>query len=145
MYSRLLKLILMVAALGWGISVVGVLLPWPVAENCLRGLGVGPLPADPMLDYWLRMAGGGFTMVGALFVAILVQPRKYEVLLPMLAWLCIAEGVVLLVSGLRLGLPPFPFWGDVSFCLGVGIGLLVVQPRAARERTNSVQPKENTP
>lgn len=145
MYSRLLKLILMVAALGWGISVVGVLLPWPVAENCLRGLGVGPLPADPMLDYWLRMAGGGFTMVGALFVAILVQPRKYEVLLPMLAWLCIAEGVVLLVSGLRLGLPPFPFWGDVSFCLGVGVGLLVVQPRAARERENSVQPKENTP
>lgn len=145
MYSRLLKLILAVGALGWGVSVFGVLLPWPVAEDCLRGLGVGPLPADPMLDYWLRMAGGGFTMVGVLFAAILINPRKYGAVLPLLAWLCVAEGVVLLASGLRLGLPPFPFWGDVSFCLGVGLGLLVVHPRAAREQMNPTLPKENTP
>ena len=136
MYSRLLKLILLVAACGWGVSILGVLLPWSVATAGLSGLGAGPIPGDPMLDYWLRMAGGGFTMVGVIFAAILVNPRKYAVLLPLMGWLSVAEGVVLLVSGLRLGLPPLPFWCDTGFCVGVGVGILMLHPRAKRERAS---------
>ena len=134
MYTRLLKLLLAVAVFGWGISILGVVLPWSVATTGLSGLGAGPIPDDPMLNYWLRMAGGGFTMVGAVFAAILIAPRKYAVLIPLMAWLSIAEGAILLVSGLRLGLPPFPFWGDTGFCLSIGIGLLLVHPRAEREQ-----------
>ena len=134
MYSRLQNLILLVAAAGWGVSLLGVVLPWPAAAAGLQGLGAGPLPHDPMLDYWLRMAGGGFSIVGALFAAILVAPRKYAVLLPLLAWLSLAEGIILLISGLRLGLPPFPFWADTAFCLGTGAGLLLTTPRAQKEQ-----------
>ena len=134
MYTRLLKLLLAVAVFGWGISILGVVLPWSVATTGLSGLGAGPIPDDPMLNYWLRMAGGGFTMVGAVFAAILLAPKKYAILIPLMAWLSIAEGAILLVSGLRLGLPPFPFWGDTGFCLSIGIGLLLVHPRAEREQ-----------
>ena len=134
MYTRLLKLLLAVAVFGWGISILGVVLPWSVATTGLSGLGAGPIPDDPMLNYWLRMAGGGFTMVGVVFAAILVAPKKYAILIPLMAWLSIAEGAILLVSGLRLGLPPFPFWGDTSFCLGIGVGLLLVHPRAKKEQ-----------
>ena len=129
---------------GWGISILGVLLPWPVATTGLNDLGAGTIPEDPMLDYWLRMAGGGFTMIGAIFAAALINPRKYSVVLPLMAYLSIAEGIVLLVSGLRLGLPPFPFWGDTSFCLGVGIGILHVYPRARKERQRN-QSKPRAP
>lgn len=140
MYQRLLKLILLVAAFGWGISILGVLLPWSLATAGLSGLGAGNIPHDPMLDYWMRMVGGGFTMIGAVFAAILIRPDKYSMLTPLMAWLSIAEGGILLVSGLRLGLGPFPFTGDVSFCIGIGIGLLVVYPRAAKEtKGNSEQ------
>jgi hypothetical protein len=132
MHSRLLKLVVAVAASGWGIAILGVWLPWRVVAAGLHGLGAGPLPADPMLDYWLRMAGGAFAMIGAMFAAVLISPRKYGVVLPLLAWLCIAEGMVLLVSGLRLGLPPFPFWADTGFCVGVGVGILILYPRANR-------------
>lgn len=134
MYSRLLKLILLIAAFGWGISILGIFLPWSTVTTGLSGLGAGPLPNDPMLDYWLRMAGGGFTMIGGIFAAILINPRQYAVLLPLMAYLSIAEGIVLLISGLRLGLPPFPFWGDTGFCIGVGVGILAVYPRVTRER-----------
>lgn len=137
MYQRLLKLILLVAAFGWGISILGVLLPWSIATAGLSGLGAGPIPHDPMLDYWMRMVGGGFTIIGAIFAAILMKPGRYSVLTPLMAWLSIAEGAVLLVSGLRLGLGPFPFCGDMSFCVGVGVGLLVVYPRAVRETKGS--------
>ena len=36
----------------------------------------------------------------------------------------ILEGVLLLVSGLRLGLGPFPFYGDVAACFLGGAGIL---------------------
>jgi len=137
MCQRLLKLILLAAAFGWGVSILGVLLPWSAATAGLSGLGAGPIPQDPMLDYWMRMVGGGFTMIGAIFAAILIKPEKYLLLVPLMAWLSIAEGGILLVSGLRLGLGPFPFCGDVSFCVGIGIGLLVVYPRAAEEKKGS--------
>ncbi len=140
MYSRLLRLILLVAAFGWGISILGVILPWPTATAGLNGLGAGPIPSDPMLDYWMRMAGGGFSMVGAIFAAILIKPRKYAVLLPLMACLSIAEGIILLVSGLRLGLPAFPFWGDTSFCIGTGVGILLVYRRAQREQEQDSRP-----
>jgi hypothetical protein len=39
-----------------------------------------------------------------------------------------------MVSGLRLGLPPFPFWGDTTFCIGIGAGLLMVQSGVKKER-----------
>ena len=38
------------------------------------------------------------------------------------------------VGGLRLGLPPFPFWGDTTFCIGIGAGLLMVQSGVKKER-----------
>lgn len=127
--ERLLRLILLVAALGWGISILGVVLPWSAATAGLYGLGASEISHDPMLDYWMRMAGGGFSIVGAVFAAILLAPRKYGVLIPLMAWLSLAEGLILLVSGLRLGLPPFPFWGDTAFCIGTGVALLLLQPR----------------
>lgn len=33
------------------------------------------------------------------------------------------EGIVLLVHGLKLGLPPVPFYADTAFCLLVGAGI----------------------
>ena len=134
MYSRLLNLLLAVAALGWGIAILGVLLPWSVATAGLNGLGAGQIPSDPMLNYWMRMAGGGFSMIGIIFAAILIAPKKYAVMIPLMAYLSIAEGIILLVSGIRLGLSPFPFWGDTSFCIGVGVGLLALHPRAKKEQ-----------
>lgn len=133
MYSRLLNMVLLLGALGWGVALVGVILPWSTATAVLQGLGAGEIPSDPMLNYWLRMAGGGFGIIGALFAAVLIAPKRYGVLIPLLGWLSLAQGLVLLVSGLRLGLPPFPFWGDTAFCVGTGIGLLVLHPRAKRE------------
>lgn len=36
----------------------------------------------------------------------------------------IAEGMLLLFHGLRLHLPPFPFYGDTAACLVGGGGIL---------------------
>ena len=118
------------SALVWGVSWVGAFLPWPTAVVALQGLGAREIPADPMLDYWLRMASGAFGLVGMLYALVAWKPVRYAVIIPVLGWLMLLEGAMLLVHGARLGLPPFPFVADVSACLLGGMRILRTAGRA---------------
>jgi len=131
MKARLLRLLLLASAFAWAVSVVGVILPWPVVVTALQGLGARAVPADPMLDYWLRMAAGAFTGVGLFFLALAIWPKRFANVIGMAGALMFAEGIVLLVHGLRLGLPPFPFYADTVFCLLVGAGIWTLRDEAA--------------
>ena len=70
------------------------------------------------------MMAGAFALVGVWYLMLLLWPRKFHAAIPWFGWLMVAEGVILLVSGLRLGLGPFPFYGDVSACFLGGAGIL---------------------
>ena len=77
-----------------------------------------------MLDYWLRMAAGVFALIGGWYLVLMLWPRKFHAAVPWFGALMLVEGVILLVHGLRLGLGPFPFFGDVSACFVGGAGIL---------------------
>ncbi len=94
------------------------------AEKLLEGLGAKPIAYDPMLDYWLRMAAGAFALVGLWYLLLALWPKKFSVAVPWFGGLMLLEGLILLVQGLRLSLPPFPFYGDVSACFIAGGGIL---------------------
>jgi len=55
---------------------------------------------------------------------LMLWPKKFYAAIPWFGALMVAEGIILLVHGLRLGLGPFPFYGDVSACLLGGVGIL---------------------
>jgi hypothetical protein len=122
---RSLRCFLLFSAFVWGVSFFGVVLPWTTAVEALQGLGAKDIPTDPMLDYWLRMASGAFALVGGLFLLLALQPVRYAVIIPWFGWLMLAEGVILLVHGVRLGLPPMPFYADTSACFLGGGGILL--------------------
>ena len=82
MQLRLLRLFLGFAAFAWGVSVVGVFVSWSEASNLLQGLGAKPIAYDPMLDYWLRMAAGAFTLVGCWYLVLMIWPRKFHAAIP---------------------------------------------------------------
>jgi hypothetical protein len=124
MQLRLLRLFLGFSALSWGASAVGVFVSWQQAEKFLEGLGAKPIAYDPMLDYWLRMAAGAFALIGVWYLLLTLQPQKFSAAIPWFGRLMLVEGLILLVHGLRLSLPPFPFYGDVSACLIAGSGIL---------------------
>jgi hypothetical protein len=132
---RLLRVFLGFAAFAWGISVVGVFLSWPAAENALRGLGAQPIPYDRMLDYWLRMAAGAFALVGGWYLVLAIWPRKFYLAIPWFGGLMLVEGAILLTHGLRLALPPFPFYGDSAACLIGGGAILYLSPSAKPNAT----------
>ena len=130
----LLRLLLAGAGAGWAISVIGVFLPWSVATEWLEQMGgSGPIPNDPMANYWLRMAAGAFTSVGVLFLLCAWQPRKFARVIPILAILSLAEGIVLLAYGLLLDLALFPFVADVAICIVPGVGVLLLRHALDRE------------
>ena len=130
MHLKILRLLLGFSACAWGVSFFGVFLSWPAAENALEGLGAKPIAYDPMLDYWLRMASGAFGLVGIWYLMLMIWPRKFAVVIPWFGALMIAEGLILLFHGLRLSLPPFPFYGDTAACFVAGGGILILARHA---------------
>jgi len=129
---RLLRVVLFFCALVWGISAVGIFAKWESAVTLLQGLGAKAIPADPMLDYWLRMAAGAFALVGTGYLLLALHPGKYAVMLPWFGWIMIIEGLILLTHGLRLHLGPFPMLGDVTASIAGGTGILTLKGAAAR-------------
>ena len=121
---RLLRLFLVFSAFGWGVCVVGVFASWPQVNCIASGMGTKPIAYDPMLEYWLRMIGGAFTLIGLWYLALALWPRQFAAAIPWFGWIMVVEGVLLLVSGLRLGIGPFPFYGDVAACFLGGAGIL---------------------
>ena len=131
MKRRILRVLLLASAAAWGVSVVGVFLPWDVAVTALQGLGARAIPTDPMLDYWMRMASGAFFGVGVFFLMLAWRPDAFANVIPLAGGLMLLEGITLAVHGLRLHLRPFPFWADTAFCLFVGAGIVALSMRTS--------------
>jgi hypothetical protein len=131
MRLRLLRLFLGFSGLAWGISIVGVFLTWSAAAQALQGLGAHPIAYDRMLDYWLRMAAGAFALVGGWYLVLMIWPQKFHAAIPWFGGLMLVEGLILLFHGLRLSLPPFPFYGDIAACF-VGGGAILYLARYAK-------------
>jgi len=129
---RLLRLFLIFSAFAWGVCIVGVFAPWPQINSIAQGMGAKPIAYDPLLDYWLRMICGAFTLVGGWYLVLALWPRKFAVAIPWFGWLMIVEGIILLVSGLRLGIGPFPFYGDVALSLVCGGGIVFCASSAGK-------------
>ena len=123
------RIFLLAGAIGWGISILGVLLPWSVMDIVLQNMGAASPITDVQVQYWFRMATGAWSIIGFLYLIVLLKPQKYNNLIPLLAWGTVFEGILLLIHGLYLNLPLFPFAGDVGFCLIVGGGLLLTNKR----------------
>jgi len=125
MKLKLLKFFLALGAITWIAAAPGIVLSWESSLAAMQSLGAGELPHDRMLDYWLRMASGAFTLIGCIYLLLLLQPRRYRDFIPWMGGFSLIEGLLLLVHGLRLKLNPWPFYGDVAACLFAGIGILV--------------------
>ena len=114
----------LVAAVGWGISVVGLVVPSATAFALLRGLGADDLPYHPMLDYWLRMTAFAFALIGVQFFALAVWWRRLSCLALAGALFQLLGGAVLLISAAAIGLDTGNYRADVAFCVSTGALML---------------------
>ncbi len=109
-------------------TVVGVFLPWDFAiEHLEKFGGSGPIPDDPMMNYWLRMASGAFGGIGVFFLLSARYPDRYSNIIPILGYISIFEGLILLFYGVQLDLSWFPFVVDLAIAFIPGIGILCLR------------------
>lgn len=120
-----LRILLVCAGFGWIISLFGIFMPWSFVARQLTELGAQQLPDDPMLNYWLRMTAGAFSFIGLAFLALSLRPERFMTVIRFAAIFMIVEGMILATVGLALKLFPIPFCVDSSFCLVIGIGILL--------------------
>ena len=69
-YLLLLRVLLVSAAVAWGVSVFGLILPWSMVEKELGNYGAQLPIDDPMIIYWLKMAATVYTLMGCFFVMV---------------------------------------------------------------------------
>jgi hypothetical protein len=130
---RALRFFLGAAALGWIVCFYGVFASWPALLGGLEGFGAHPIAYDPMLEYWFRMFAGAFGLIGVWYTMLMIWPRKFAVAIPWFGIIMLVEGIILLVHGVRLSLPPFPFYGDTAACFVIGGGIVYLAPAARAE------------
>ena len=128
-YLFLLRVLLFSAAAAWGVSVLGLVLPWSMIAEELRGLDAQLGGEDVMVQYWLKMAAAVYTLMGCFFVMVGIRPKKYYAVIKLIGYLHLVLGAVFLVNGLMLGVGAIPLYVDVGFCFCVGAGIIVISSK----------------
>ena len=122
------------AAIAWGVSVAGLVLPWSMVEKELGGLGAGLPIGDVMVIYWLKMAAAVYTLMGCFFVIVAIWPFKYRPIVGLIGYMHLILGAVFLINGLMLGVEAIPLYADVGFCFCVGAGILGANRKVSEMR-----------
>ncbi|MBA3685835.1 MAG: hypothetical protein H0W72_11435 [Planctomycetes bacterium] len=122
-----LRASLIIAALGWGISLAAVVLPHDQAFAVLSSMAGEEIAPSPILGYWLRMTGLAFAFIGCLFGYCACAPLRVPGLTRALLAFNLLSGVAFLVVGAAYGLDDHPSAADALFGLSTGcIGLIAL-------------------
>ena len=118
-----LRLGLLLAAAGWGVSFYFTFASWPSAAGHLKSMGGEWIEYRPMLDYWLRMASVVFGMIGVACALAWGKPKAFASLIGLLGPFHVLVGLTLVMAARQNDLNPAihrSFIPDITFCFLVG-------------------------
>ncbi len=119
-----LQLGLLASACGWGISFYFTFASWNAAAAQLYDMGADPIPYDPLLDYWLRMASAVFGCIGIGSALACARPQAFVSFIRLLGPFHFLIGTTLAVAAYRNHLNPIShptFIPDITFCFLAGV------------------------
>ena len=73
------RIFLLAGVIGWGISLLGVLLPWSVMDIVLQNMGAKAPVSDLQIQYWFRMATGAWSIIGFFYLSCFTRAGFPEV------------------------------------------------------------------
>lgn len=126
---KTLKFVLWVPAIGCLSAVPFIFLPWSVIESIGSWFGIESLPSMPIAVYFFKVTFGVFGLIGVFFVILARSPLESRPMLSLGAFGLILFGLLALVAGLYLGLPPIVFLGDGLSGLVLGIAILFLSSK----------------
>lgn len=93
---RVIKLGLFVSTFGWGISFFFTVEPWGMAVDRLYQMGAEPIPYQPLLAYWLKMASAVFGCLGVASAFCFLRPERLIEVIRLLVPLHLIVGATLI-------------------------------------------------
>jgi len=124
-----LKLALWIAAIGCLVAVPFIVLPWSIVENIIRWFGIEPLPYVPAVMYLFRIVCGLVGLIGIYFIILARNPLGYGPMLKLGAYGLIIFGLLSLILGVTLEMPPKVYIGDALSGLILGIVIIILSFR----------------
>ncbi len=123
----ILRLGLMLGALGWGVSFGFSVLPWEICMNILEYFGFPTFNYSPILNYGLKMSCVIFGCIGVLHLSCFLNPVSNLRLICEIGIFSIILGLISLVlisvNNLFASYGIIVF-GDALFCFVIGASIL---------------------
>jgi hypothetical protein len=127
----LLRAMLILVALSGLHCIVFLFIPWEWTLAVVKWLNIEGVPDryGPITEYWMLMMAALCVVIGCLYLVTALNPQKYKNILPILGWALVFIGITAGYHGFRLGLPPWPFYGDLVICAVCGPGIVWLSKR----------------
>lgn len=123
----MVRWVLLLAGVGWGISIWFVLVPWKVALAGLVEMGAVPIRYDPFLNYWMRVVGLVFGVIGFGCFLFALRLEKYSVMVPLVGsfHLLVGMGSFVIAMSMGMSVKVYPtLVAEIVFSVVVGLSIL---------------------
>jgi hypothetical protein len=98
-----------------------------------RLLGMGPLPAGPVVGYLARSTSAFYAMVGGLLILVSFDIARHRRALAYLGAVHVAFGLALLATDIAEGMPLFWTLAEGPANAAIGVGILVLLRGSGRK------------
>jgi len=129
--TALLRTMLILVSLTGLHCVVFLFMPWEWTIAVVKRLEIKGVPEEcsPIIEYWMLMMAALCVVIGYFYLVAALNPQKYRNILPILGWALVFIGLTAGCHGIRLGLPSWPFYGDLVICAVCGPGIVWLSRR----------------
>ena len=110
-------------------ALVGIFMPYSWMDATHRWLGMGTLPAEPIVGYLARSTSAFYAFFGGLLLLVSFDLQRYRGLLICIGLMHIIFGVLLLAIDLVEGLPLFWTLTEGPIVITFGVIILVLSYR----------------
>lgn len=114
-----------------GLAILAVLMPHAWMNDIHIWLGMGALPAEPIVGYLTRSLSAFYALLGALLWYLSFYPVTHRPVIRFLGFAMIAFGVILLAIDWSVGMPFY--WALLEGPIAVAYGMLILMLTKAPE------------
>jgi hypothetical protein len=105
-------------------AVIAVVMPYSWMNAVHQRLGMGPLPAQPIVGYLARSLSAFYAILGGLLWVVSFDLRRHRVVLQYIGLAVVILGITLGVVDFAEGMPRF--WRFAEGPLNVVLGLIIL-------------------
>ena len=131
--DRFFKLFLRVIGTAALFALVAVVMPYSGMNAIHKWLGLGQLPAEPIVGYLARSTSAFYAMLGALLWVVSFDLVRHRLILRFLGVAIIVFGVMLLAVDFIEGMPLWWSLWEGPINMAFGTIILILSNRIARE------------